>query len=274
MEFFGLIGEKLGHSLSEVIHTRLFELLSLPAAYKLMEIEKEQLHEVGPAIRLLHFKGINVTIPYKEWVVPQLDEIDVSARHLMAVNTIKNENGKLTGYNTDVHGLMELFHHHGIEASGKPAVVLGSGGAAKAALEALHQMGASQMFVASRSPEGKTASFPNTTYIDYLQLNDITGGVLLNATPVGMWPKVDACPVSRDIVSRFDAVVDTIYNPWETQLLTLAKGQGKPHCNGFYMLVAQAIRAEEIFWDRSFPTHITDTLYQELAIKLQHKGGV
>jgi len=274
MEFFGLIGEKLGHSLSEVIHTRLFELLSLPAAYKLMEIKREQLHEVGLAIRLLNFKGINVTIPYKELVVPQLNAVDVSARHLMAVNTIKNENGKLTGYNTDVYGLMEMFRHHGIEIAGKPAVVLGSGGAAKAALQALYEMGAIQMFVASRSPEGKTSPFPNTTYIDYLQLNDIAGGVLLNATPVGMWPKVDTSPVTRDIVSRFDAVVDTIYNPWETQLLATAKEQGKPHCNGFYMLVAQAVKAEEIFWDMSFPSHITDTIYQELASNLQHKGGV
>ncbi len=274
MEFFGLIGEKLGHSLSEVIHTRLFQLESLPAAYKLMEVERDRLNEVGPAIRLLAFKGINVTIPYKELVVPQLDEVDISAQHLGAVNTIKNAGGRLTGYNTDVYGLMEMFRYHGIGIKGKPAVVLGSGGAAKAALQALHESGASQMFVASRSPEGKTSPFPNTAFISYDALRSVAGGVLLNATPVGMWPKVEASPVSADIVSLFDAVVDTIYNPWETQLLSIARGQNKPCCNGLYMLVAQAVKAEEIFWERPFPSHTTDTIYRELAERLTYKGGV
>lgn len=274
MELFGLIGEKLGHSLSEVIHTRLFELLSLPAAYKLMEIKREDLQRVGPAIKLLHFRGINVTIPYKELVVPQLDEIDASAKHLMAVNTIKNENGKLIGYNTDIHGLIEMFRYHGISVKGKSAVVLGSGGAAKAALNALYEMGAGQMFVASRSPEGKTAPFPNTTYIPYSQLKEAARGVLINATPVGMWPKVDASPITKDIVSRFDAVVDTIYNPWETQLLTMAKELCKPCCNGFYMLAAQAVKAEEIFWGKVFPSHVTDTIYQQLSSELMQKGDV
>ena len=274
MDFFGLIGEKLGHSLSEVIHTRLFEIESLPAAYKLMEIKREQLHEVGQAIRLLSFKGINVTIPYKELVVSQLDELDISARHLMAVNTIKNAGGRLIGYNTDVHGLKEMFRFHGIHIKGKPAVILGSGGAAKAALQALYEMGASQMVVASRSPEGKTAPFPNTSFIDYAKLQSIAGGVLLNATPVGMWPKVDASPVTADIVSLFDAVVDTIYNPWETQLLLMARDQGKPYCNGLYMLVSQAVKAEEIFWERPFPEAITNTIYHQLAERLANKGGV
>ncbi len=268
MEFFGLIGEKLGHSLSEVIHTRLFELLSLPAAYKLMEIPKPLLHQVGDAIRLLSFKGINVTIPYKELVVSQLDEVDADARELMAVNTIKNHGGRLIGYNTDVYGLKEMFRFHGIDPSGKPAVVLGSGGAAKAALKALMELGVTQMYVASRNPEGKASLIPNTSFVSYEALLELSGGVLLNATPVGMWPKVDAAPVKRDVAAQFDAVVDTIYNPWETQLLAMAKELDKPFCNGLYMLVAQAVKAEEIFWDCEIPAHITHTIYHELAQKL------
>ncbi len=268
MEFLGLIGEKLGHSLSEVIHTRLFELLSLPAAYKLMEIPKDSLKDVGQALRLLSFRGINVTIPYKELVLPQLDDIDASARTLGAVNTIKNTGGKLTGYNTDVYGLKEMFAFHGIEPNGLPSVVLGSGGAAKAALQALYELGAAELYVASRSPEGKASPLPNTCFISYEALAHISGGLLVNATPVGMWPHVDASPVQEDIASRYDAVVDTIYNPWETRLLSMARSFNKPRCNGLYMLVAQAVRAEEIFWETSIPKEITNTIYRELHEKL------
>ena len=268
MEFFGLIGEKLGHSLSEVIHTRLFELLSLPAAYKLMEIPRDSLPGVGQAVRLLSFKGINVTIPYKEMVLPQLDELDASAQVLGAVNTIKNVEGKLIGYNTDVYGLKEMLSFHGIDPAGKTAVVLGSGGAAKAALQALFELGAALLYVASRSPEGKASPLPNTSFIAYEDLERMSGGLLLNATPVGMWPHIDASPVPEEIVARFGAVVDTIYNPWETRLLSMAKNQNKPRCNGLYMLVAQAVRAEEIFWERNIPPEITRTIYQELYDRL------
>lgn len=268
MVFFGLIGEKLGHSLSEVIHARLFELLSLPAAYKLMEIPKNRLHEVGQAVRLLSFKGINVTIPYKEMILPQLDEVDASARALCAVNTIKNADGKLTGYNTDVYGLKEMLSFHHIDPAGKAAVVLGSGGAAKAALQALHELGATDLYVVSRSPKGKASPLPNTCFIDYEGLQNICGGILLNATPVGMWPHVDASPVPEYIVAHFDAVVDTIYNPWMTQLLAMANSLNKPCCNGLYMLVAQAVRAEEIFWDREIPKDITNTIFRELYNRL------
>jgi shikimate dehydrogenase len=268
LEFFGLIGEKLGHSLSEVIHNRLFELLSLPAAYKLMEIPRDSLKAVGQALRLLSIQGINVTIPYKELILPQLDELDASARALMAVNTIKNENGKLTGYNTDVYGLKEMLVFHHMDPAGKTAVVLGSGGAAKASLQALHELGTARLYVVSRSPEGKTSPLPNTCFIGYDKLVSISGGLLLNATPVGMWPHADASPVEESIINRFDFVVDTIYNPWETRLLSIAKRFNKPFCNGLYMLVAQAVCAEEIFWGTSIPQEITGIIYNELHGRL------
>ena len=268
MEFLGLIGEKLGHSLSEVIHTRLFELLSLSAAYKLMEIPRDSLKDVGQALRLLSFKGINVTIPYKEMILPQLDEMDASARALLAVNTVRNAGGRLIGYNTDVYGLKEMLAFHDMDPAGKKAVVLGSGGAAKAALQALHELGAAHVYVASRCPEGKAPPLPNTCFIGYEALESMSGGLLLNATPVGMWPHGDASPVPEDVVARFDAVVDTIYNPWETQLLSMARSFHKPCCNGLYMLVAQAVRAEEIFWEKSIPREITGIIYRELYDKL------
>lgn len=273
MEFFGLIGEKLGHSLSEAIHTRLFQLLSLPAAYKLMEIPRDRLDRVGDALRLLGFRGINVTIPYKEMVLPQLDAVDGSAKALGAVNTIKNEQGILTGYNTDVHGLKEMFRFHGIDPKGQAAAVLGSGGAAKAALQALFELGAGPLYVASRSPEGKTAHLKDVRFISYAELEKLSGGTLVNATPVGMWPHTEASPVTRETVARFDAVADTIYNPAATRLLSMARNQGKPCCNGLYMLVAQAVKAEEIFWGRSIPKEVTAAIYRELSDTMPDTNG-
>ena len=268
MRLFGLIGEKLGHSLSVPIHQRLYELLNIPAAYKLMEIPRERLAGVGDAIRLLSLDGINITIPYKEALLSQLDEIDDSARPLGAVNTVKNTGGKLTGYNTDVHGIKAMLGFHGIDPAEGAAVILGSGGAAKAAMQALYELGVHQIYVVSRSPEGKAAIVPNARFISYEDLKDVSGALLLNATPVGMWPHGDASPVSENIVTRFSAIVDTIYNPWETQLLAMARRQDKPCCNGLYMLVAQAMRAEEIFLDRVIPPEITLTIFHELSQSL------
>lgn len=268
MQLFGLMGEKLGHSLSEPIHRRLYELLHIPAAYKLMEIPKERLSGVGDAIRLLSLDGINVTIPYKEAILPQLDGIDASARPLMAVNTVKNDGGKLTGYNTDVHGLKAMLAFHGIDPKRGAAAILGSGGAAKAAIQALYELGVREIYVVSRSPQGKTAPLHGVTFIGYEELKGVSGGLLLNATPVGMWPHGDASPVPEEVVARFFAVVDTIYNPWETQLLAMARRQNKPYCNGLYMLVAQAMRAEEIFLDREIPPDVTLTIYHELSQRL------
>ena len=273
MEFFGLIGEKLGHSLSEKIHTRLFELLSLPAAYRLMEIPRDRLCDVGGAIRLLGLKGINVTIPYKELVISQLDTVDEYARALGAVNTIKNEGGRLVGYNTDVHGLKEMFRFHGINPAGRPAAVLGSGGAAKAAIQALAEMNAGPLYVASRSPKEKSFPQKNIRFVSYAELGGLSGGVLVNATPVGMWPHTESSPVPAEVVANFQAVADTIYNPPETRLLALAGEQGKARLNGLYMLVAQAVRAEEIFWDTAIPESITAAIYRELAHTLPGEGG-
>ncbi len=268
MEFFGLIGEKLGHSLSETIHARVYELLHIPAAYKCMEIERDRLSEIHQAMTLLSIRGINVTIPYKEAVIPYLDELDSLARAIGAVNTVKNESDRLTGYNTDVYGLMGLIRFHGLSAKGQSAVVLGSGGAAKAAIHALCALEARDITVVTRSPQGKTCPDPRVRFAGYDELPTLQGALLLNATPVGMWPHCDEAPAAGEDVERFASVVDMIYNPWETKLLAMAGKQNKPCANGLYMLVAQAVRAEEIFFDRDIPDPITEAIYHELSREL------
>jgi shikimate dehydrogenase len=161
-----------------------------------------------------------------------------------------------------------MLGFHGIDPKGGTAAILGSGGAAKAAMQALYELGVQDIYVVSRTPQGKAASVSNARFIGYEDLQGVSGALLLNATPVGMWPHGDASPVSEETVARFSAIVDTIYNPWETQLLAMARHQNKPCCNGLYMLVAQAMRAEEIFLDRTIPSDITDLIYRELAKRL------
>ena len=137
MEFYGLIGEKLGHSLSEPIHRMFFELMGLQGAYKLVEVPKDQLPGLGAAMRLIGIRGMNVTIPYKQAIMDQLDQVDEMARRVGAVNTVLLKEGQLTGYNTDVYGLRALMNRHKMPIQGATAAILGTGGVSKAALEVL-----------------------------------------------------------------------------------------------------------------------------------------
>ena len=258
MEQFVLIGEKLGHSLSVPIHTMLFEQMGWPGAYRLMEIPKENVHQAGKTMRLMGLRGMNVTIPYKLDIIPQLDEVDDLARQVGAVNTVLNQNGKLIGYNTDVYGLTAMLERQG------PCAVLGSGGAARCAVVALRQMGAPHVTVISRRPHAGESWGDQVTFAGYESLENMTGGLLINATPVGMHPYPDACPVTAQQLKGFDGCADLIYNPSETRFIKLAEQMKIPACTGLYMLVAQAMKAEEIWWRRAVPAPVTEAIYQRM----------
>lgn len=259
-----LIGEKLGHSLSAPIHGLLFEKMGWPGAYRLQEIPKDRVDQVGDAMRLLGIRGMNVTIPYKLDIIPQLDEVDDLARRVGAVNTVLNQNGRLTGYNTDVYGLMAMLAYHGLSPKGKPCAVLGSGGAARCAAVALRQMGAPHVTVISRRPHEGESWGEKVAFAGYEALEGLAGGLLVNATPVGMYPHSDACPVTEAQMRGFDGCADLIYNPRETQFIKLAEKMQKPACTGLYMLVAQAVKAEEIWWGQMVPAPVTEEIYQHM----------
>ena len=224
----GLIGEKLGHSFSPAIHGKLADY-----EYKLYELSPGQL---GPFLEKKEFDGLNVTIPYKKTVIPYCDELTEAAKSIGSVNTIvKRADGTLLGHNTDYDGIMWLLKNAGAQVQGKKAVVLGTGGASLTVQAALRNLGAAQVVVISRSGEDN--------YENIARHSDAK--ILINATPVGMYPKTGVSPVDLDVFTALEGVFDVVYNPAKTQLLLEAEKRGIPCANGLGMLVAQAKAACE-----------------------------
>lgn len=228
----GLIGAKLGHSFSPRIHR---ELADYP--YDLIELEEA---EVGTFLKSGKFDALNVTIPYKKTVMPFLAEISPEAQRIGAVNTVvRRPDGTLAGFNTDYAGFSDLVSDLGVSLEGKKVVVLGSGGASQTAITVAADMGARAVVVISRSGEDNYENLDRHADAE----------ILINATPVGMYPKNGVSPVSLDAFPKLEAVFDMIYNPARTALLLEAEARGIPHRNGLLMLVSQARRAAELFLD-------------------------
>ena len=226
----GLIGNPLGHSWSPQIHAMLGDY-----AYTLMPMEEEA---VAPFLAARDFDAINVTIPYKKTVMPYLDTVSDEARRIGSVNTVvKDENGLLHGYNTDYAGFCFMLDRKGIDLKGKKVVILGSGGASVTARCVANDRGASSVVVISRTGEDNYGNLERHRDAD----------VLINTTPVGMFPKNGESPVSPDSFPALSAVVDMIYNPERTALILDAEERGILCTSGLPMLVAQAARASELF---------------------------
>ena len=227
----GLLGGKLGHSYSPQIHRQLGDY-----SYELLEKSPEELEET---VKNPEFSGFNVTIPYKSSVIPYCDELSPIAKRLGAVNTIvRQKNGKIIGHNTDYFGFKTMLEHSGLSVSGKKVLVLGSGGASKTAVAVLNDHGA-QVVIISRSGENN---------YDNLQQHE-DASVIVNTTPVGMYPGTGITPICLDTFSRLEGVLDVIYNPARTQLLLDAQARGIVAVNGLLMLVAQAKESAEWFLD-------------------------
>lgn len=240
---YGLIGEKLGHSFSKVIHER------LGYDYRLVEIAPDNLDAF---MKEKNFLGINVTIPYKERVIPYLDEVDENAREIGAVNTIVNRDGRLYGYNTDFYGMQMLFSHAGIDSFGKKVAILGSGGTAKTAKAVLKSLGAKEIITVSRSGDSNYADL-------YKKHSDVE--IIVNTTPVGMFPKIFERIVDISGFYNLSGVIDAVYNPLNTSIVIDAKQKGISAESGLYMLVGQAIRASELFLGIKYPSYMTDVIY-------------
>ena len=253
---FGLIGEKLSHSISPKIHSNIFEETSFTADYSLYEISRENLPDFRRFMEENNLSGINVTIPYKQEIMPYLDEISSVAKQIGAVNTVVRKDGNLIGHNTDYYGFGAMLKFHEIAFRGKTVVVLGNGGAAKAVCAYLSNNGACQVYVASRKQSN------DESIITYEQISALDDYLLVNTTPVGMYPNVNNSPVDEDLVAKSSGVVDLIYNPQTTRLMELAKKEEKPCCNGMFMLIAQAVKAQEIWRSASFFDGLTQKIYE------------
>lgn len=250
---YGCIGEKLGHSFSKEIHNMIGSY-----SYELKEIPADALDDF---MRKRDFYGINVTIPYKEKVMPHLHEIDEGAMAIGSVNTVVNRSGKLYGYNTDFYGMQKLLLHAGIAVEGRKVAILGTGGTSKTARAVARHLGARMILTVSRRKENGTILYDEL----YQKHKDVE--VIINTTPVGMFPNADLSPVDLSFFKKLTGVLDAVYNPLSTRLICQTKKRGIPAEGGLYMLVAQAVRASEIFMDTTYATALTEGIYQKILAK-------
>ena len=247
----GLLGRKLGHSYSPQIHAHLG---SYP--YGLFEKEPE---EVEDFLKNGDFSAINVTIPYKQTVIPFCSELSDTARRIGAVNTlVRRPDGRLVGHNTDCFGFLSMLQRSGLDPAGKKVLVIGSGGASKPAIAVLEELGAQVVVISHRenTPEN-LARHPDAA-------------ILVNATPVGMYPDNGAAPVALSLFPKLEGVLDMIYNPARTRLLLDAENRGIVAENGLWMLVAQAKEAAEWFTGSAISDSVIAPIHRHLRSQMEN----
>ena len=248
----GLLGRKLGHSYSPQIHAQLASY-----SYSLFEKEPEELEGF---LKNGNFVGLNVTIPYKKNVIPFLDQLSPVARRLGAVNTIvRRGDGSLVGHNTDYFGFRYLVQQSGLDVSGKKVLVLGSGGASNTAVAALQELGA-RVVIISRSGENNYGNL-------HLHAN---ASVIVNTTPVGMYPNTGVSPIDLGCFPQLEGVLDVVYNPARTQILLDAENRGLVAMNGLWMLVAQAKESAEWFSGEKIPDSRITEIHAALRAQMEN----
>lgn len=247
---YGLIGKTLKHSYSKLIHEYILENYT----YELHPVD-----DLDTFMKEKNFKAINVTIPYKQDVIPYLDAIDEHAKKINAVNTIVNKNNKLYGYNTDYFGFLYTLKKHNIDVYQKKVLILGDGGASQAVQAVIRDLHAKTIIVANRSQKPNTISFESAR-----QKHD-DAQIIINTTPCGMYPNVDEACIDLIPFLRAEAFIDCIYNPIETKMSLQAMKLKIPTVvTGLEMLVAQAVKAIEYFKDIELPDTCIETTYQWL----------
>jgi shikimate dehydrogenase len=253
-ERYGLIGKNIQYSKSPKIHEYMAKRLGIPMKYDLFDVEEEELPRLVKQLRQGVFQGFNVTIPYKQTIMKSVDVLTPKAQRIKAVNTLYVKNGQVVGDNTDYDGILGLIARHKIDVKGKKVYLLGTGGAAKAAYVVLSDLGA-HITVVSRQIVDQDPMFQHM--ITYAMINPQDVDLYVNATPIGTSPKVNESLLSKTMVHHH-TVIDLVYNPPVTELMK----QAKVAYNGMLMLIIQAIKSEEIWFERKID--ITDRLIDEL----------
>ena len=260
----GIIGDPIEHTMSPVMHNAAFKKLGLDFVYLPFRVKKEELSRAVDGVRALNIKGLNVTIPHKVAIIPFLDKLDLLAEKIGAVNTIVNDEGVLTGYNTDATGFLQALLEQGVEPEGKNIVILGAGGASRAISFILAERGAHLVILNRQSGraeelaqrisqvfkrEVKALSLSEENLAQVLARADI----LVNTTSVGMVPDIDETPVPAGLLKPGLIVFDIVYNPVQTRLLKEAEAAGAKTINGLEMLVWQGALAFEKWTGQKAP---------------------
>jgi shikimate dehydrogenase len=273
----GLFGYPVEHSFSPAMHNSAFKEVNLNYLYLPFAIKPENVEEAVKGIKAFNLRGVNVTIPHKQAVIPYLDELSEEAELIGAVNTIENKDGKLIGYNTDGRGFIRSLKEEGdFEAKGKKALIIGAGGASRAVAFQLALEGIDKIYISDLSQDlakvladdvNSKVDKAKAIVVDSKETDEIVAKVdlLVDATPVGMYPKVDVKPVvSTEVLHKDLVVYDLVYNPLETVLLKAAKEAGAKAVSGLGMLLYQGAIAFEIWTDVDAPIKIMRNALEEM----------
>ena len=272
---FGLIGEKLSHSLSPEIHKKIFESLKIYGNYSLIELKENEILDFFRD-KSKEYKGFNVTIPYKVKLMDFMEEISDEAREIGAINTIFQKNGKFYGYNTDYFGYKRTLEENNIDIKGKDITILGAGGASRAVLKYSFDEGVKNILIVARNIEKAKKELDsllkNRNNIEFLNFEEFEkrkekGYLIVNCTPVGMFPNTLNSPISKESLKNYENLVDLIYNPKETLFLKYGKELGKKSVNGLFMLVAQAVASQEIWQDKKIGNSVVKNIVSDLEEK-------
>ncbi|SNR80261.1 shikimate dehydrogenase [Desulfurobacterium atlanticum] len=262
-EVYGIFGFPVKHSLSPLMQTAAFRALGIDAVYVPFEVSPENLDKAVEGLKAMNIKGVNVTVPLKERIIPYLDSIDKTAEFMGAANTVKNIDGKLYGYNTDGDGFVDSLIEEGIEVRDRKVLIIGAGGSAKAIAYALLKSGVNRIVIANRTIEkaeslaDKLKGIGDVNTVSLLNINSVIDkfDILINTTSVGM-EEDDPFLFDYNHIKSYMVVVDIIYKPFETKLLKVAKSKGAKTINGLGMLIHQGARAFKIWTGKEAPVEV------------------
>ena len=272
MKKFGLLGEHLGHSFSKGIHEHYFEKEKIDADYTLIEKNINEIESLMTELREKTYDGINVTIPYKVEVMKYLDDISDESIKIGAVNTILSKDGKLYGHNTDYFGFKKTLEYNKIDICNKKVLILGTGGASKAVYSVISDLGASNIYLASIIENDNFPVKGKDYLIRYSDIKDLTDiELIVNCTPSGMYPQLNQAPLNAEQEIPANNLVDIIYNPEITTLMLKYSIKGANVVNGLMMLVAQAIKSEEIWNEKEFSDETFIEIYEKIKSEMYKK---
>jgi len=277
---FCVIGDPIAHSRSPEIHHFVFRELGLSHEYSKQHITASSLPFFVEEVReKKHYSGFNVTVPHKQYIMPLLDQVEPFAKNVGAVNTVHLVDEKLIGYNTDIPGCRTALEKSGCSAPEKVAQI-GCGGAARASIQAVLSMGAKEIVLFDLDQKkvqemqdtfqerGSALLLPGDPDTARMKNSLKQCDLIINATPVGMWPDVERSPVPEVVIPEGITVLDMVYNPLETRLIKMARSKGCSTASGLMMLVAQALAADKIWLNADLPESLLDRVYNFLK-----KGG-
>lgn len=269
---YGLIGDKLKHSYSPIIHKVISKKLGINIKYEMFEVSSFKLSNLVLKLKQNNTYGVNVTIPYKTDIIDYLDDISDEVKRIGAVNTIMFKNSQLIGYNTDYYGFGMTLQKNNINIEGSTVYIMGTGGASKAIFQYLKDNNVSNIIFITRDIDNAKKKYPNQQYILYSDLEKVKSNqdLLINCTPLGMYGYKDETRVVTDysFVSKFNYVIDIVYNPKKTKLLELCEEYSIKNTNGLYMLVAQAVKSQEIWSNIHISKKLIDEIYDTVSSKI------